>query len=73
MRYTLMWWYVAHRHAHLFSERRNVFVFDQRFLDELIARSDIVDVVSGYVRLSKKSFCEILDSKMGMEAAKYEK
>ena len=25
------------------------------------------------VRLSKKSFCEILDSKMGMEAAKYEK
>lgn len=25
------------------------------------------------VRLSKKSFCEILDKKMGMEAAKYEK
>ena len=25
------------------------------------------------VRLSKKSFCEILDSKMGMEAAKHEK
>ena len=43
-----MWWYVARRHAQLFSERRYVFVFDQRFLDELIARSDIVDVVSGY-------------------------
>ena len=54
MRYTLMWWYVAHRHAHLFSEGRNVFVFDQRFLDELIARSDIVDVVSGYVALQRK-------------------
>ena len=54
MRYTLMWWYVAHRHAHLFSERGNVFVFDQRFLDELIARSDIVDVVSGYVALQRK-------------------
>ena len=54
MRYTLMWWCVAHRHAHLFSERRNVFVFDQRFLDELIARSDIVDVVSGYVALQRK-------------------
>ncbi len=25
------------------------------------------------VRLSKKSFCEILDKKMAMEAAKYEK
>jgi DNA primase len=29
-------------------------VFDQRFLDELIARSDIVDVVSGYVALQRK-------------------
>ena len=37
-----------------FWERRNVFVFDQRFLDELIARSDIVDVVSGYVALQRK-------------------
>ena len=27
---------------------------DQRFLDELIARSDIVDVVSGYVALQRK-------------------
>ena len=37
-----------------FGERGNVFVFDQRFLDELIARSDIVDVVSGYVSLQRK-------------------
>ena len=37
-----------------FGERGNVFVFDQRFLDELIARSDIVDVVSGYVALQRK-------------------
>ena len=29
-------------------------MFDQRFLDELIARSDIVDVVSGYVALQRK-------------------
>ena len=29
-------------------------MFDQRFLDELIARSDIVDVVSGYVTLQRK-------------------
>ena len=29
-------------------------MFDQRFLDELIARSDIVDVVSGYVALPRK-------------------
>ena len=29
-------------------------MFDQRFLDELIARSDIVDVVSGYVSLQRK-------------------
>ena len=29
-------------------------MFDQRFLDELIARSDIVDVVSGYVALQCK-------------------
>ncbi len=28
--------------------------FDQRFLDELIARNDIVDVVSSYVSLTKK-------------------
>ena len=28
--------------------------FDQRFLDELIARNDIVDVVSNYVSLQKK-------------------
>ena len=28
--------------------------FDQRFLDELIARSDIVDVVGSYVSLNKK-------------------
>lgn len=29
-------------------------MFDQRFLDELIARSDIVDVVSSYVALQRK-------------------
>jgi len=29
--------------------------------------------VTKLVRLSKKSFCEILDSKMGMEALKHEK
>jgi DNA primase len=29
--------------------------FPERFLDELIARSDIVDVVSGYVALTKRS------------------
>ena len=29
-------------------------MFDQRFLDELIARSDIADVVSGYVALQRK-------------------
>ena len=29
-------------------------MFDQRFLDELIARSDIVDVVSAYVALQRK-------------------
>ena len=29
-------------------------MFDQRFLDELIVRSDIVDVVSGYVALQRK-------------------
>lgn len=29
-------------------------MFDQRFLDELIARSDIVDVVSGYVAPQRK-------------------
>ena len=29
-------------------------MFDQRFLDELIARSDIVDVVFGYVALQRK-------------------
>ena len=29
-------------------------MFDQLFLDELIARSDIVDVVSGYVALQRK-------------------
>ena len=29
-------------------------MFEQRFLDELIARSDIVDVVSGYVALQRK-------------------
>ena len=29
-------------------------MFDQRFLDELIARSDIVDVVYGYVALQRK-------------------
>ena len=29
-------------------------MFDQRFLDELITRSDIVDVVSGYVALQRK-------------------
>ena len=29
-------------------------MFDQRFLDDLIARSDIVDVVSGYVALQRK-------------------
>ncbi len=29
-------------------------MFDQRFLDELIARSDIVDVVGSYVSLTKK-------------------
>ena len=29
-------------------------MFDQRVLDELIARSDIVDVVSGYVALQRK-------------------
>ena len=28
--------------------------FPQRFLDELIDRSDIVDVVSSYVALSRK-------------------
>ena len=28
--------------------------FPQRFLDELVDRSDIVDVVSSYVSLSKK-------------------
>ena len=44
--------------------------FSESFLTELVERNDIVDVVSGYVRLSKKSFCEILDSKMGMPAAR---
>lgn len=29
--------------------------FDERFLDELLSRSDIVDVVSSYVQLTKKS------------------
>ena len=29
--------------------------FPEKFLDELVDRSDIVDVVSGYVRLSKRS------------------
>ena len=29
--------------------------FSDRFLDELLARSDIVDVVSGYVQLTKRS------------------
>ncbi len=29
--------------------------FSERFLDELIARNDIADVVSGYVKLSKRS------------------
>ena len=47
--------------------------FSESFLTELVERNDIVDVVSGYVRLSKKSFCEILDSKMGAEARKHEK
>ncbi len=28
--------------------------FPQSFLDELIARSDIVDVISDYVHLTKK-------------------
>ena len=28
--------------------------FDRQFLDELIARNDIVDVVSNYVSLTKK-------------------
>ena len=31
-----------------------VMAFPQAFLDELVARSDIVDVVSGYVQLTKK-------------------
>ena len=29
--------------------------FPEKFIDELVSRSDIVDVVSGYVRLSKRS------------------
>ncbi|MBR7081673.1 MAG: DNA primase, partial [Oscillospiraceae bacterium] len=29
--------------------------FSERFLDELAARNDIVDVVSGYVQLTKRS------------------
>ena len=44
--------------------------FSESFLTELVERNDIVDVVSGYVRLSKKSFCEILDKKMGGEVTK---
>ena len=46
---------VARPRASLHSAGEEVrFVFDQRFLDELIARSDIVDVVSGYVALQRK-------------------
>ncbi len=29
--------------------------FSERFLDELLSRNDIVDVVSSYVQLTKKS------------------
>ena len=29
--------------------------FPEKFIDELVDRNDIVDVVSGYVRLSKRS------------------
>ena len=29
--------------------------FSEKFIDELVERNDIVDVVSGYVRLSKRS------------------
>ena len=43
-----------------------------------LKNNDIVQVrhskyTTKLVRLSKKSFCEILDKKMAMEAAKYEK
>ena len=38
------------------SRRRkeDAMAFDRQFLDELIARNDIVDVVSNYVSLTKK-------------------